>query len=72
MFLFNILQLGKRFDLLHYMMATAALIPSALYPLVYCLSYRNYRRSLKRVFSTIEPHCDEASQGDRRDRERRC
>ena len=55
MFLFNILQLGKRFDLLHYIMATAALIPSALYPLVYCLSYSNYRRSLKRVFLRLNP-----------------
>ena len=54
-FLFNILKLGKRFGLLYYTVATMALIPSALYPVVYCLSYHNYRRALKRVCSRINP-----------------
>ena len=53
-FLFNTLKLGKRFGLLYYTMATTGLIPSALYPVVYCLCYRNYRRSLKRVCSRFK------------------
>ena len=54
-FVFNILKLGKRFGLLYYTAVTMALIPSALYPVVYCLSYQNYRRALKRVCSRINP-----------------
>ena len=50
-FLFNILKLGERFGLLYYTMATATLITSALYSVVYCLCYRNYRRSLKKLCS---------------------
>ncbi|XP_067052045.1 melanocortin receptor 4-like [Acropora muricata] len=53
--LFNLLKLGKRFGLLYYTVITMALIPSALYPVVYCLSYHNYRRALKRVCSRINP-----------------
>ncbi|XP_044168562.1 uncharacterized protein LOC122952813 [Acropora millepora] len=53
-FLFTTLKLGKRFGLLYYTMATTGLIPSALYPVVYCLCYRNYRRSLKRVCSRFK------------------
>ena len=53
--LFNLLKLGKRFGLLYYTVVTMALIPSALYPVVYCLSYHNYRRALKRVCSRINP-----------------
>ena len=54
-FLFSILKLGKRFGLLYYTAVTMTLIPSALYPVVYCLSYQNYRRALKRVCSRINP-----------------
>ena len=54
-FLFNILILGKRFGLLYYTVATMVLIPSALYPIVYCLCYHNYRQALKRVCSRINP-----------------
>ncbi|XP_044168556.1 alpha-2A adrenergic receptor-like [Acropora millepora] len=53
--LFNLLKLGKRFGLLYYTVVTMTLIPSALYPVVYCLSYHNYRRALKRVCSRINP-----------------
>ena len=55
MILFHILNLGKRFGLLYYTLATTALIPSALYPVVYCFSYHNYRRALKRLCSRINP-----------------
>ena len=55
LFLFNMLKLGKRFGLLHYTVVTMSLIPSALYPIVYCLCYHNYRRALKRVCSRINP-----------------
>ena len=54
-FLFNILKLGKRFGLLYYTAITMAFLPSALYPVVYCLSYHNYRRALNRVCSRINP-----------------
>ena len=54
-FLFNLLKLGKRFGLLYYTVVTMTLIPSALYPVVYCLSYHNYRRALNRVCSRINP-----------------
>ena len=54
-FLFSILKLGKRFGLLYYTVATMVLIPSALYPIVYCLCYHNYRQALKRVCSRINP-----------------
>ena len=71
MFLLNILQLGKRFDLLHYTMATAGLIPSALYPVVYCLSFRSYRQALKKVCLRFNPFAmkhhketDETERGD--------
>ena len=55
MILFHILKLGKRFGLLYYTLVTTTLIPSALYPVVYCLSYHNYRRALKRLCSRINP-----------------
>ena len=54
-FLFNMLKLGKRFGLLYYTAITMALIPSALYPIVYCLRYRNYLGALGRVCSRINP-----------------
>ena len=50
-FLFYILNLGKRFGLLHYTMITMSLIRSAFYPVAYCLYYHNYRRSLESVCS---------------------
>ena len=52
---FSILKLETRFGLLYYTVATMALIPSALYPVLYCLSYQNYRQALKRVCSRINP-----------------
>ena len=55
MIVFSILKLGKRFGLLYYTLVTTSLIPSALYPVVYCLSYHNYRRALKRLCSRINP-----------------
>ncbi|XP_044168535.1 uncharacterized protein LOC122952791 [Acropora millepora] len=54
-FFFNILKLGKRFGLLYYTAVTMTLIPSALYPIVYCLRYRNYLEALRRVCSRINP-----------------
>ena len=54
-FLFSILKLGTRFGLLYYTAVTMALIPSALYPIVYCLRYRNYLGALRRVCSRINP-----------------
>ncbi|XP_067052067.1 thyrotropin-releasing hormone receptor-like [Acropora muricata] len=54
-FLFKILKLGKRFGLLYYTLVTMAFLPSAFYPVVYCLSYHNYRRALNRVCSRINP-----------------
>ena len=54
-FFFNILKLGKHFGLLYYTAVTMTLIPSALYPVVYCLRYHNYRRALGRVCSRINP-----------------
>ena len=54
-FLFIVLNLGKRFGLLYYTMISMTLIPSALYPVAYCLCYHNYRRSLKRVCSRFNP-----------------
>ena len=54
-FLFDMLKLGKRFGLLYYTAITMALIPSALYPIVYCLRYRNYLGALGRVCSRINP-----------------
>ena len=55
MFLFNILNLGKRFDLLFYTIVTMGLLPTALFPVVYCLCYHNYRRALKRLWSRFIP-----------------
>ena len=54
-FLFNMLKQGKRFGLLYCTAVTMTLIPSALYPIVYCLCYHNYRRALRRVCSRINP-----------------
>ena len=54
-FFFNILKLGKRFGLLYYTAVTMTLIPSALYPIVYCLRYHNYLGALRRVCSRINP-----------------
>ena len=54
-FLFYILKLGKRFGLLYYTAVTMTLIPSALYPIVYCLRYHNYLGALRRVCSRINP-----------------
>ena len=54
-FLFSILKLGTRFGLLYYTAVTMTLIPSALYPIVYCLRYRSYLGALRRVCSRINP-----------------
>ena len=54
-FCFSIFEVGKRFGLLYYTLSTMSLIPSALYPVVYCFCYHNYRRALKRVCSRINP-----------------
>ena len=54
-FLFNTLKLGKPYGLLYYTLATTVLFPSALYPVVYCFSYHNYRRALKRLCSPVNP-----------------
>ena len=55
LFLYSILKLGKRFGLLYHSLVTTALIPSALYPFVYCFCYHNYRRALRKVCSRINP-----------------
>ena len=52
---FNVLKLGKRFGLSYYTLVTTALIPTAFHPVVYCFSYHNYRRALKRVCSRFNP-----------------
>ena len=65
MLLFDILKRGKRFGLLYYTMGTTGLIPSALYPVVYCLCYRNYLRSVKRVCSRFKhKETEETLSGD--------
>ena len=68
---FSIFKVGKRFGLLYYILATMSLTPSALYPVVYCFCYHNYRRALKRVCSRINPFAlkdhkktEETSKGD--------
>ena len=50
-----LIKMGKGFDLLYYTLVTTVLIPSAFYPVLYCLSYHNYRRALKRLCSRINP-----------------
>ena len=62
-FFFNIFKLGKRFGLLYYTVVTMSLIPSALYPIVYCFCYHNYRRALKRVCSRINPFGEKHHKG---------